>query len=207
MAGPAPSWAVWASVPQFPHRLWGSSQPSPRHGVVGHRGCGVKRSRGGHPMGTGSQPPTPGDMGRSQRCPGFTLEHATSCLAPMEKCHRQSYPKSPFVPRFVTPLSPSPSRGWVWIRPPHLPLQRERRWLGGAMVGSHSTSSAAFGDHLPVPLLLLHQPGGEQGDGLRDPPERDLLKPRGGDTHLRLRTSVSSMSRSWAARSSSRRCW
>lgn len=170
----------------------------------------MKRNRGGHPVGTGMWSLTPGDMGRSWRCSGFTPEHPTSCLAPMEKCHRQSYPKSPFVPKFVTPLLLSPrcvgGRG-VQIRPPHLTSQQERRWQGRSAVGSHPSSSTAFGDHLPVPLLLLHQPGREQGGGLRDPPERDLLKPRGWDTHLRLRTSVSSMSRSWAARNSSRRCW
>lgn len=67
--------------------------------------------------------------------------------------------------------------------PPHLPLWQERRWLG-ELLSSSPSSSAAFGDHLPVPLLLLHQPGGEQGGGLRDPPKRDLPKPQGGDNSL-----------------------
>lgn len=139
---------------------------------------------------------------------GFRPEHPTSCLTPAEKCHRQSYLTSPFVPKFATSLSSSPGQvGGVWIWPPPPPFAAREEAAGGSMVGSCPSRSAAFGDHLPVPLLLLHQPGGEQGGGLGDPPERDHLKAQGRDTHLRLRTSVSSMSRSWAARNSSRRCW
>lgn len=140
-------------------------------------------------------------------------EPPTSHLPLAEKHHRQSYPKSPFVCRFVTLLSTRPRCGRDGpdpATPPPEVVAAEEEVVGkihSRLVGSYPSSSAAFGDHLPVSLLLLHQPGWEQSSGLRNPVEMDVPKPQRGETHLRLRTSVSSIRRSWAARSSSRRCW
>lgn len=157
------------------------------------------------------------DVATSPRGHGMKLEApgiytGASCLPPHPdgETSQAELPEVPFCPQIchVTVTRP---RVWGRSRSGHpTPLAAGEEEVGkvhSRLAGSCPSRSAAFGDHLPVPLLLLHQPGGEEGGGLRDPFKRDLPKPRGGDTHLRLRTSVSSMSRSWAARSSSSRCW
>lgn len=122
----------------------------------------------------------------------------------------QATVKSPFVPTFVPSLSPSPGHGGVQLQPPHLPLQQERRWQ------ERSTTGWRAPVHPPQLRLVTICRSlfffsinlvGSRAMALRAHPKRHLLRPQGGDTHLRLRTSVSSMSLSWAARSSSRRCW
>lgn len=154
----------------------------PSHGVLGNGGHGVKRrtvvatlwGQGcGHQLqGTWDEAGGASDLHQSilppasPRWRNVTSRATRSPLLSPDLSHRY-WPALGMVGRV---------QNW----PLHLPLQQERRWQGmmfhSRLVGSCPSSSAAFGDHLPVPLLLLHQPGGEQGGGLRDPPERDLLK-------------------------------
>lgn len=147
---------------------------------------------------------SPKEHGMKLEAPG--IEARVSHLPP-HPCHRHSYPKSPFIPEFVTPLSPSPGRGG-------------RSGCGhptslcGRRGGGWGSSSARVP---PAQLRLVTicrslfffsiNLVGSKVVASGTLPRGTFQSRREGTTHLRLRTSVSSMSRSWAARSSSRRCW
>lgn len=123
------------------------------------------------------------DVAMSPRERGMKLEapgiEARASHLPPHPHHRHSYPRPPFIPEFVTLLSPSPGRGGRsgCGHPTSLCGRRGGGW--GSSSALSPSSSAAFGDHLPVPLLLLHQPGGEQGGGLRNPPQQGCPKATG----------------------------
>lgn len=57
VTSPAPSWAGWTPVPQFPHQSRGC------HGMVGHRERWVGTSHCDHAIGTRTWPRAPGNTG------------------------------------------------------------------------------------------------------------------------------------------------
>lgn len=154
----------------------------------------MKRRRGGHPTGTGTWPRAPRDMATSRRGHGTKPEapriYARASRLPPRpngEASQAELPEVPFCPQIchVAITQPQAWRGPDLATPPPFAAGEEVTGeVCSGLAGSCPSSSAAFGDHLPVPLLLLHQPGGDQGGGLRDPPKRDLPKARGGEHSL-----------------------
>lgn len=180
VAGPAPSCAGWAPMPQFPHQSQGSLPPSLPWGGGTRRTQGEEELRwppcGDRDMATssrghGTKPEAPGIYTRASR------------LLPRPD---RELPKVPFRPQ-ICHVAVTQPRAWGGCPDPATPPpfaagEEVAGEVRSGSAGSCPSSSAAFGDHLPVPLLLLHQPGREQAGGLKDPPKRDLPKSWEGDT-------------------------